>query len=173
MSYEQAFDFVIGSEGGELDLTHGDRGNWTSGEVGVGTLLGSRWGVSAASYPHVDIPSLTKEDARAIYKRDYWDRVQGDLLPPQLAYVVFDAAVNNGVGRSVGWLQAAVGAPVDGALGPVTLSCARKTPQIDAIIAFNAARTYFMGCLPTWPSNRGWATRLASIPFNALAIKGD
>lgn len=170
MSYDQAFNFVVGSEGSELDLTHSDTGNWTGGIVGVGTLAGSKWGVSAASYPHVNISALTRDDAKAIYKRDYWDRISGDQLPPQLAYVVFDAAVNNGVVRAAGWLQNAVGAIVDCNIGPATLAKAHQASQIDSIIAFNAARTYFMGCLGSWSINKGWATRLATIPFNALQI---
>ena len=174
MSYDQAFDFVVGSEGGELDLNPSDTGNWTGGSVGVGRLEGSKWGVSSAAYPHVNIAALTRDDAKAIYKRDYWDRISGDALPPRLAYVSFDAAVNNGVDRASKWLQGAVGAsPVDGVVGPGTIAAARKSPEIPSIIAFNAARTYFMGCLNAWKTEPGWATRLATIPFNALSITGN
>ena len=170
MSYNQAFDLVVGSEGSQLDLATNDTGNWTGGAVGSGTLKGSKFGVSAASYPNVDIANLKLEDARAIYKKDYWDKVRGDDLAPQLAYVVFDAAVNNGVGRAVQWLQSAVGASPDGVIGPMTLALANKIDALQAINKFMAKRIYFMGCLSLWKDEPGWSVRLAAIPFNSLQM---
>ena len=49
---------------------------------------------------------ITDEEVNAIYKFQYWDRVQGDLLPAGLDYAVFDFAVNSGVGRASKYLQA-------------------------------------------------------------------
>ena len=48
------------------------------------------------AYPDLDIKNLTLEDAKAIYKRDYWDRMQADELPSGLDLVVFDTAINSG-----------------------------------------------------------------------------
>ena len=57
----------------------------------------TRWGISKRSYPHVDIKRLTRDDAIAIYERDFWRRVQGDKLPRQFAFQALDAAVNHGI----------------------------------------------------------------------------
>lgn len=87
---------VINLEGG-LSLDPNDSGNWTGGKQGAGELRGTKYGISAAAHPTLDIQALTVDDAKEIYKRDYWDAVGGDELPPALAAVVFDTAVNSGV----------------------------------------------------------------------------
>ena len=58
----------------------------------------TKYGISQAAYPNVDIRNLTEQQARDIYKRDYWDRVRGDDLTSQvIAENIFDTAVNMGV----------------------------------------------------------------------------
>ncbi len=166
-SFDQAFAVVVGEEGG-FTQDPADPGNWTGGAPGRGACRGTRWGVSAAAYPALDIAGLTLADARAIYRRDYWDRVCGDALPPPLALLVFDAAVNNGVGRAVRWLQAAAGAAPDGAPGPATLAAVRARPAAALCAEVLAQRMVFMAALPTWPHfGLGWARRLCRLPFHA------
>jgi lysozyme family protein len=54
-----------------------------------------------------DLFRMTEEDEREIYKEDYWDKVDGDDLPAPLDYVMFNAAVMEGVtGAKELWLQA-------------------------------------------------------------------
>jgi lysozyme family protein len=58
----------------------------------------TQWGISSKAYPTLDVKSLTLDDAKAIYKRDYWDAIDGDKIPDQrIAEILFDAAVNHGV----------------------------------------------------------------------------
>ncbi len=172
--FEQAFAIVVGHEGG-FDRNREDPGNWTGGAVGAGELVGTRFGVSAAAYPALDIPNLTLAGAQAIYRRDYWDRVRGDALPPRLALLVFDAAVNNGVGRAVRWLQAAVGVGADGVPGPATFAAVAAglgSPGEAALCGeFQARRMDFMACLPTWRSfGLGWARRLCALPYQSMTM---
>ena len=174
-AFEQAFRIVIGEEGG-LSLDPADPGNWTGGACGRGACLGTRFGISAAAYPGLAISTLTLDAARAIYRRDYWDTTQGDLLPPPLALLVFDAAVNNGVSRAVRWLQSAVGVMPDGLLGPHTLAAVgvRAGQGVHGLLAeFQAQRLLFMAGLPTWRSfGLGWARRLCRLPYEAVAMVG-
>ncbi len=173
-AFDQAFRIVVGEEGG-LSINPADPGNWTGGACGRGACLGTRYGISAAAYPDLTIAALTLDAARAIYRRDYWDRVEGDDLPPPLALLVFDAAVNNGVGRAVRWLQAAAGVTPDGVLGPRTLAAVgAKTGQGAALLAeFQAQRLMFMAALPTWRSfGLGWARRLCRLPYAAVGMSG-
>jgi lysozyme family protein len=46
----------------------------------------TRFGIAKRSYPNVDIKALTRDDAIAIYRRDFWVRVQGDKLPRAFAF---------------------------------------------------------------------------------------
>ncbi len=173
-TFEQAFAVVIGHEGtGDADPN--DPGNWTGGRVGAGMLAGTRYGISAHAYPAMDIANLTLADARAIYRRDYWDRVSGDALPPPLALLVFDAAVNAGVGAAARWLQIAVLTVVDGVIGPHTIAAVTASVNATGGAAlcseFQARRTTFMAALPTWSRfGLGWARRLCSLPYQSLQM---
>ncbi len=104
--FKYALGVVLESEGG-LSLDERDAGNWTGKAVGVGELKGTNHGISAAAYPHLDIAALTREDAAAIYRRDYFDAIGAGNFPPALAVVAFDIAVNHGPGRLRQWLREA------------------------------------------------------------------
>ena len=173
--FEHAFAVVVGHEGG-YDATRADPGNWTGGAVGAGELRGTKFGISAAAYPNLDIAGLTQDQAAAIYRPDYWDRVRGDALPPALALLVFDAAVNNGVDRAARWLQGAVGATEDGAVGPATLAALTDAVASRGGAAicseFMARRMDFMANLPTWRVfGLGWARRLCALPYQSLTME--
>lgn len=84
----------------------------------------TKYGISKRAYPDLDIKSLTPEMAARIYRRDYWDACRCDALPPGLALMVFDAAVNQGQGTAIRMLQAAASVPVDGRVGPMTIRAA-------------------------------------------------
>ena len=168
--FERAFAVVVGHEGG-LSLNAADPGNWTGGACGLGECRGTKFGVSAAVYPGLDIAALTLMEAQAVYRRDYWERVQGDLLPPPLALLVFDAAVNNGVGRAVRWLQGAAGVVADGVIGPMTLQAVSGATGAVLMAEFQARRLVFMAGLPTWRQfGAGWARRLSRLPFEAIGM---
>ena len=164
MSYAKAFERVVGHEGGFTDSPK-DRGNWTSGKIGIGELKGTKYGISAMAYPHLDIRNLTVEQARAIYKTDYWDKIRGDELPYEIAFNVFDGAVNSGIRRSVEWLQRAVGEVADGIIGPKTMLAVKMRHSADIVARYNGHRLRFMADTPdaVWQEyGRGWARRVAN-----------
>ncbi len=173
--FDQAFAIVVGEEGG-YGANPADPGNWTSGQAGKGECRGTKFGISAAAYPTVDIAALTLEQAQEIYRRDYWNRVGGDTLPAPLAVLVFDAAVNSGIAHAVRWLQVAAGAKPDGVMGPATLEAVKSREGKGAALLAEmlAQRLAFMASLPTWRSfGLGWSRRLCALPFHALQIKED
>jgi lysozyme family protein len=111
-----------------------------------------------------DMRALTPEKVAPMYKRKYWDSVKGDELPKGVDYVVFDCAVNSGPGRAAKFLQAAVGAKVDGAIGPGTLKAVESMSPFEIIKKFNAARLEFLNELPTWDTfGKGWNRRVAEV----------
>jgi hypothetical protein len=58
----------------------------------------TKFGISKRAFPHVDIASLTKEQAAELYKDKYWDVLHLDdfkFLP--FRFKVLDIAVNMGV----------------------------------------------------------------------------
>ena len=161
---------LFGHEGGFTDDPR-DPGNWTGGGCQRGRCAGTKFGISAAAYPLLDIENLSLAGAEAIYRRDYWDRIHGDDLPAGLAVLVFDAAVNNGVARAARWLQAVLGVTPDGEIGPRTLSAlAARSADWKAIACeYHALRFSFMGGLPSWSLyGLGWSRRLVKVLAQAL-----
>lgn len=144
-TFDQAFEAVIGHEGGYVNNPRDPGGE-------------TKFGISKRSYPDLDIKGLTLDSAKALYKRDFWDTLRAEELPTELRFHLFDAAVNSGRGNAVRWLQRAAGVADDGYFGPITLR-AINTASPNALTArFNGERLYFMTCLSTWPEfGRGWA----------------
>ena len=127
VSFDRAFEIVIGAEGGYSNDPK-DRGGET------------KYGISKRSYPTLDIASLTLADAKRIYHRDFWIFISGDALPWPLSYFVFDAAVNQGVAPAIRMLQQALGVEADGVIGPQTLAAVGRFPQSEVCSLFLALR---------------------------------
>lgn len=111
-NFNKYIDHLLGFEGGYVNDPV-DRGGET------------KWGISKRSYPHLDIRSLTKDDASKIYYKDYWTRSGAHMLPEEIQYIHFDTAVNSGVRTAIKILQRACGSvKIDGVLGQKTHAAA-------------------------------------------------
>ena len=159
-NFNKAFDRVIGHEGGFTDDPR-DRGNWTSGTCGVGECKGTKYGLAAMTYPTLDIRNLTLDQAKAIYKRDWWDKLGMDKYPSALAYQMFDAAINHGSGRAIQFVQKAVGAKADGIVGSKTLAAIDALDKNDLLLLFLAERLQYFTEVKTWKTYcTGWTRRV-------------
>ena len=168
--FDLSFDRVVGHEGG-LSLDRNDRGNWTSGKIGVGSLNGTKYGISAMAYPHTDIRNLTLQDAKDIYRRDYWNKCRCDDLPKAIDYLVFDAAVNHGNSRSAKFLQTAVGASADGVIGEKTVAkVLAQKPLENTASQFCVTRGLYYTEIGTFQRYKlGWFRRLFDTHATAIA----
>lgn len=157
MNFDTAFDRLMGHEGGYVNDPK-DPGGETN------------WGISKRSYPSVDIKGLTRDGAKAIYLRDFWQRISGDQLFDGVAFQTFDFAVNSGIETAVRKLQAALGVADDGHFGPTSLAAAKAMSESDQIMRLNAERLDFMRKLRVWPNfSSGWAGRIAgNLRYGAL-----
>lgn len=164
-----AFPFVIGKEGG-YDRDPHDRGNWTSGKIGVGELKGTKYGVAAHVYPHLDIKNLTVEDARKIQRRDYADKVAYDALPAGVDVSVFDMAYNAGPGRSLKLLNAALATGTSLSTAASLAAVANATSDKVALIKrFALKRLGFYQSLNNGRYIKGWTNRATAC--EALSVK--
>lgn len=158
--FAKAFPMVIDEEGG-FTARATDDGNWTGGKQGVGQLRGTKFGISAAAYPNLDIINITLPQARGIYYRDYWLRMRGPEFPVNLACAMFDCAVNQGRGRVAVFLQRAVGVEADGIIGPATLAAVRRADENELIAAFQAERALDYVTYKRYAEfGRGWFRRV-------------
>jgi lysozyme family protein len=153
VNFDQAFDLLLGHEGGYS--RHPD-------DPGGETMWGITRKVAMQEGYMGDMHVLPRDTAKAIYRRRYWDAVKADSLPDAVRFALFDAAVNSGVKQAVRWLQRAVDVVDDGILGPMTLQAAQRANGLRTAVQINALRLDFMTSLPTWGSfGRGWARRIA------------
>lgn len=165
--FEEFIDRVLDDEGG-FTKDPADNGNWTGGKQGVGLLKGTKFGIAANTYPTLDIANLTREEAVAIYRRDWWNALRADQMPPMVAAMLLSVAVNTGLGRAARWLQKAVGVPADGKIGPVTLGAVQSTDPNDIGFLFLAEYLDFLNDLPTWGRfGRGWSQRVVGLMRDA------
>jgi lysozyme family protein len=110
--FNQAIQATLDHEGGDTV---------TNDPTDAGGL--TRYGISQRSYPELDILTITEQQAKDIYKKDYWDMVKGDAIESQeIACAIFDFAVNAGPVRAIKLAQKAINTTDDGMIGPMTLS---------------------------------------------------
>lgn len=127
------------------------------------------WGISRRYHPHLEPWPPSREEAIAIYRREYWDELRCDRLPPAVAFLVFDAAVNQGQDRAALMLQRAARVAADGIIGPVTLAAAAGPEVLERLVAercwaYAEAKHYAR-------NGRGWYARTAGALITA--IKGE
>lgn len=160
--FDTCFERVIGHEGG-FQKKREDRGNWTSGKVGVGILKGTKYGISALAYPAMDIENMTLQQAKEIYWRDWWQPLRMDNMPKVMRFQMFDGAINHGMFASTQMLQRAVGAKDDGKIGPITIGIIAAQDHNDTVMAYLAERLDYMANASTWAIfGKGWARRIAN-----------
>ncbi len=149
-AFDRSFDRLMGHEGG-YTLGVGDPGGET------------KWGISKRSYPKLNIKTLTREQAKAIYLSDFWTRGKMDQYDSAISFQVFDFAVNSGIETAIRKLQSAVGVADDGHVGPITVAAIKAMSVTDIIMRLAAERLLFYTRLSTWGAfGRGWARRVAS-----------
>jgi len=101
----------------------------------------TKYGISQRAYPNVDIANLTEDQAKAIYKQDYWDRVSGDKLKSQaVAENIFDTAVNMGSTTATKLVQLTLEIGVDGKFGADTLKALNAVDEKEFLAEFTLAK---------------------------------
>lgn len=162
MNFEKAIERILSHEGG-FTQNPADRGNWTSGRIGVGKLKGTKYGISAMSYPDEDIKNLSWERACLLYLRDFWTPLNADKLHDGVAYQLLDFAVNSGISNAIKAYQRALGVKADGVFGALSLKAADAMTESDQILLVLAERLDFMASIKSWTDfGRGWARRIAA-----------
>lgn len=149
-SFDQAIGTVLAHEGG-YTFNPADPGGETN------------FGISKHAYPNLDIKDLTEDQAKEIYRRDYW-RYDG-IQNQDVATKVFDLAVNLGPPTAHRLLQMALhtlgqDVTVDGVFGPQTLSATNRVDPArllqelraqaavryaDIVLGNRAERTFLLG----------------------------
>lgn len=149
MGFNKAVAFVLHHEGSYVN-DPADAGGETN------------FGISKRAYPNLDIKNLTKDDAIAIYKRDYWDKLPANL-PTPVRCVLFDCAVNTGISRAIRLLQTAIKVNPDGKWGRISQSALEKLSVNHVLLRFATERIMFYSNITTFSRfGKGWVSRTLS-----------
>jgi lysozyme family protein len=118
-----------------------------------------------------DLKRIDEQTVREIYRRRYWQPAGCAELVPALALMHFDAAVNQGVGTAIRFLQEAVGAQADGEIGPETRGAILRTPANEALVRYaDIRRRRYRALSHFWRFGRGWLNRVDRTLARAQAL---
>lgn len=121
-----------------------------------------------------DIKLLSKEDAANAFKKYFWDKLKlDDISSEKKAFVVYDTAVNSGIGNAVPLMQRTLvklgyHIDVDGKFGPKTFSAFQDADEDIFCEEFLELRTnFYYKIVERKPSQRvfirGWLNRIKEI----------
>jgi len=112
---------------------------------------------------------LTRDKVAPFYRYMYWDKCRCDSLPSGVAYLVFDTAVNMGVGAASKLLQEAVGAKPDGVVGPATIAVTKALDSYAVVTEISFLRAIrYMKTKNVGTFGAGWANRLMRVKDMAV-----
>jgi lysozyme family protein len=167
-NWEKSFELMLASEGGYVNHPS-DPGGMTN--LGVTKRVWEEWVGRESS--EKEMRSLTPEMVEPLYKRKFWDACKCDDMPSGIDYLVFDFAVNAGVGRSAKILQTAVGVTPDGGIGPITLAAVKAQEPAELVQKFSDAKEAFYRSLNTFETfGKGWLNRVAAVKIKANTLLG-
>ena len=175
--FEESLNAVLFWEGGLSDDKHdpGGKTRW-----GISTRFleqmkpgRKKWGLNKRFLKKHDvtIDTLTRKQMQQIYWTYFWKPCHCDELPHFMSLVVFDCAVNQGVGRSSRLLQKALGVKVDGKIGPITMGkVAAINPQV-LLRDFMARRAcHYSSLTLVLRYGLGWFRRMFDIHRQACVL---
>lgn len=171
IAFDRAHAFVAKWEGGFVDDPH-DPGGATKWGVTIRTLIAKGLDLNNdGAIDRRDIHDMTLDQARDIYFREYWQASGAPDLPPAVALVHYDCAVNQGVGRAIRILQKSVGAVADGIFGPKTLAAVRRAQTRPLVTEYCARRAVHYSSLAIVARfGLGWFRRLFDAHGEALDL---
>jgi len=183
--YTAAVRHVLAVEGGFVD-DPADRGGATKYGISLRFLASE----TKLEFDHdldgdldgADIRALTRQDAVALYHRCFWQRIEADLFPMPVGEMLFDQAVNGGLGAARKLLQRTINTclmqvgqsglklAVDGAVGPATRAALARVlyhpaigPEKFADTFRDAVRERYRAIAANNPSQKrflkGWLAR--------------
>lgn len=166
MDIKAAISKTLVHEGG-FQANPNDRANWSSGKIGEGELIGTKFGITALDLPGTSIKDLTEDQAIAYYEEHYVKSGYAQIESQAVGEKVFDLGVLFGVRVAVGILQVVLGITSDGVVGPVTVATIN---QFDAASLYNSYKvamvTHAINVATANPPEReflaGWIKRINS-----------
>ena len=165
-NFDKCLEMLLSHEGGFVNHPE-DPGGITN--LGVTKKVYDEW--IGRESTEQEMRDLTPDDVAPIYKKNYWDRIKGDLLPSGIDWCLMDWTVNSGKSRPSKAVQRAVGATQDGSIGPATIGLIMEKDPEDIINYVYGVRQDFYKGLKTFETfGRGWTRRNKETLHQALEM---
>lgn len=174
--FEQAHAHVAKWEGGFFEHPN-DPGGITNCGVslmflkGLGLVEGDIDG--DGDIDRDDVLAITKDTAREIFRRHFWDKPGASALPPLVAAAYYDFAVNAGCGRAAIVLQQAINVILPGSIQKLAGNLGPLTRKYSARIAAQEASGELQLAISYIFVREEWYRRLVKArPTSAVFLKG-
>lgn len=170
--FKKYFPTLVKWEGSSFENVKHDAGGATKYGVIISVWKAKGWDKDGdKDIDEEDLKLITADDAMTIAKKHYWDKLKADYIGNQsVAEFIVDFAYNCGVGTSAKKVQEALGIPVDGVVGNVTLSAINRANQEQLFNKLKEKRrNLYLAIVARKPTQikflRGWLRRNNSFKF--------
>lgn len=171
--FEKAIVHVLKWEGGYVNHPS-DPGGHTNRGITMGVFRKHSQRLLGMSPTIENLKTLTKGQAKTIYRKVFWDKIKGDEIRSQdLANALFDAHVNMG-GNGIKLMQRLLNVATDGSVGPKTLEAINKwkylSEELSLWLSYHDAREWYYFTLTLIKPKMkvfldGWINRLNDLQF--------
>ena len=100
VNFDSCLARTLKFEGGYVNNPH-DPGGPTNMGITIATLSHELGRAATIA----EVKTMSRATAATIYRKKYWNLINGDKLPRGVDLLAFDIAVNSGIGRVLPWLQ--------------------------------------------------------------------
>lgn len=174
-NFDAYFPQLLKFEGGYVD-NPADPGGATNLGITLGTFQRYAYELLGVAPTLQNLRDLRPDQAAVIYRKMYWDPIDGDAIALQLlAEIVFDFYVNAGY-HAIALLQELLGPSIaeDGRFGPQTLAALQRADQVALYARYRQGRIdYYRNLASAHPVLQrflaGWLNRVLWFPAQAGA----
>lgn len=178
-NYQNLIPFIMKWEGGLSKNKSDYYAKFPVDDSGYHTNKGVAWKVFSSVYGSDDNEkkrwyAMTTQDWSIFYKKNYWDKMQGDLIKSQrIADVLVNWAWGSGTSIPSKAIQRIVGVTPDGVLGPESVNAINKGNEAQIFAKLQKANLDFFDNLTKQPKyamfKTGWDNRLKDLYNNFVA----
>jgi lysozyme family protein len=177
-NYQNIIPFILKWEGGLSKNKDDFYAKYPVDASGYHTNKGIAWKVFSSVYGSGTEAkkrwyAMTAQDWATFFKKNYWDKIQGDLIKSQrIADVLANWAWGSGTSIPSKAIQRIVGVTADGAIGPKTVKAINEGNEKEIFAKLQKANLDFFANLVKKPEyamfKTGWFNRLNDLYSNVV-----